>query len=94
MRTQLYDSFRASPMAGPHERRRSPAMNQGDPFYDRFPWFRLIGRAFVFLNSLLDNAPIIQRVAIMSEKGELQGWLSVALQAVPIGKLVLIIFFS
>lgn len=63
-------------------------MNQGDPFYDRFPWFRLIGRAFVFLSSLLHNAPIIQRVAIVSEKGELQGWLSVALQAVPIGKLL------
>ena len=87
MRSQLYDSFRQSPMSGgPHERRRSPAMNQGDPFYDRFPWFRLIGRAFVFLSSLLHNAPIIQRVAIVSEKGELQGWLSVALQAVPIGK--------
>ena len=89
MRNQLYDSFRPSSgmvmNSGVHERRRSPAVNQGDPFYDRFPWFRLIGRAFVFLSSLLHNVPIIQKVAIMSEKGELQGWLSVALQAVPNG---------
>lgn len=24
-----------------------------DPFYDRFPWFRLIGRGLVFLQNLL-----------------------------------------
>ncbi len=28
------------------------AMTGGDPFYDRFPWFRLVGRAFVFLSNL------------------------------------------
>jgi hypothetical protein len=55
----------------------------GDPFYDRFPWFRLIGRSFVFLNSLMHNVPLIQKVAIVSEKGIVKGWLSVALQAVP-----------
>ena len=54
----------------------------GDPFYDRFPWFRLIGRSFVFLNSLMHNVPLIQKVAIVSEKGIVKGWLSVALQAV------------
>ncbi len=54
----------------------------GDPFYDRFPWFRLIGRSFVYLSSLLHNVPLIQKVAIVSEKGIVKGWLSVALQAV------------
>lgn len=58
----------------------------GDPFYDRFPWFRLVGRSFVYLSSLLHNVPLIHKVAIVSEKGIVRGWLSVALQIVPNGK--------
>lgn len=54
----------------------------GDPFYDRFPWFRLIGRSFVYLSNLLHNVPLIHKVAIVSEKGVVKGWLSVALQAI------------
>ena len=26
------------------------SMMGSDPFYDRFPWFRLIGRSVIFLN--------------------------------------------
>ena len=54
----------------------------GDPFYDRFPWFRLIGRSFVYLSNLLHNVPLIHKVAIVSDKGVVKGWLSVALQAI------------
>ena len=57
----------------------------GDPFYDRFPWFRLIGRSYVYLSNLLHNIPLIHKVAIVSEKGAVKGWLSVALQAIMIG---------
>ncbi|XP_053314847.1 kinesin-like protein KIF1A isoform X1 [Spea bombifrons] len=54
----------------------------GDPFYDRFPWFRLVGRAFVYLSNLLYSVPLVHRVAIVSEKGEVKGFLRVAVQAI------------
>uniref|UniRef100_A0A2K5XE90 plus-end-directed kinesin ATPase n=1 Tax=Mandrillus leucophaeus TaxID=9568 RepID=A0A2K5XE90_MANLE len=54
----------------------------GDPFYDRFPWFRLVGRAFVYLSNLLYPVPLVHRVAIVSEKGEVKGFLRVAVQAI------------
>uniref|UniRef100_A0A8C9QRB3 plus-end-directed kinesin ATPase n=1 Tax=Spermophilus dauricus TaxID=99837 RepID=A0A8C9QRB3_SPEDA len=50
----------------------------GDPFYDRFPWFR----AFVYLSNLLYPVPLVHRVAIVSEKGEVKGFLRVAVQAI------------
>jgi kinesin family protein 1 len=54
----------------------------GDPFYDRFPWFRLIGRTFVYLSNLLYPVSLIQRVPIVNEKGDVKGYLRVAIQAV------------
>ncbi|UYV79548.1 unc-104 [Cordylochernes scorpioides] len=55
----------------------------GDPFYDRFPWFRMIGRAYVYLTNLLyPDVPLIQKVAIVNDKGDVKGYLRVALQAV------------
>ncbi|XP_016345679.1 kinesin-like protein KIF1A isoform X8 [Sinocyclocheilus anshuiensis] len=57
-------------------------MSGGDPFYDRFPWFRLVGRAFVYLSNLLYPVPLVHRVAIVSEKGEVKGFLRVAVQAI------------
>ncbi|XP_052331520.1 kinesin-like protein KIF1A isoform X25 [Oncorhynchus keta] len=57
-------------------------MTGGDPFYDRFPWFRLVGRAFVYLSNLLYPVPLVHRVAVISEKGEVKGFLRVAVQAI------------
>uniref|UniRef100_A0A8C2DVR4 plus-end-directed kinesin ATPase n=1 Tax=Cyprinus carpio TaxID=7962 RepID=A0A8C2DVR4_CYPCA len=57
-------------------------MSGGDPFYDRFRWFRLVGRAFVYLSNLLYPVPLVHRVAIVSEKGEVKGFLRVAVQAI------------
>ncbi|XP_071110195.1 kinesin-like protein unc-104 isoform X4 [Haliotis cracherodii] len=57
-------------------------MSGSDPFYDRFPWFRLVGRAFVYLSNLYYPVPLVHRVAIVSEKGEVKGYLRVAVQAV------------
>ncbi|XP_067315695.1 kinesin-like protein KIF1A isoform X15 [Pseudorasbora parva] len=54
----------------------------GDPFYDRFPWFRLVGRGFVYLSNLLYPVPLVHRVAIVNEKGEVKGFLRVAVQAI------------
>ncbi|KAJ8259687.1 hypothetical protein GJAV_G00172280 [Gymnothorax javanicus] len=53
-----------------------------DPFYDRSPWFILVGRAFVYLSNLLYPVPLVHRVAIVTEKGEVQGFLRVAVQAI------------
>ncbi|KAK2505064.1 hypothetical protein MC885_004741 [Smutsia gigantea] len=52
-----------------------------DPFYDRPPLFSLVGRAFVYLSNLLYPVPLVHRVAIVSEKGEVKGFLRVAVQA-------------
>ncbi|XP_061196909.1 kinesin-like protein unc-104 isoform X5 [Saccostrea echinata] len=57
-------------------------MSGGDPFYDRFPWFRLVGRAFVYLSNLYYPVPLVHRVTIVSEKGEVKGYLRVAVQAI------------
>ncbi|XP_054644907.1 kinesin-like protein KIF1A isoform X15 [Dunckerocampus dactyliophorus] len=57
-------------------------MTGGDPFYDRFPWFRLVGRSFVYLSNLLYPVPLVHRVAIVSEKGDVKGFLRVAVQAI------------
>ncbi|XP_059477095.1 kinesin-like protein unc-104 isoform X5 [Neocloeon triangulifer] len=54
----------------------------GDPFYDRFPWFRMVGRGFVYLSNLMYPVPLIHKVAIVNEKGDVRGWLRVAVQAV------------
>ncbi|XP_029435120.1 LOW QUALITY PROTEIN: kinesin-like protein KIF1B [Rhinatrema bivittatum] len=53
-----------------------------DPFYDRSPWFILVGRAFVYLSNLLFPVPLVHRVAVVSEKGEVRGFLRVAVQAI------------
>ncbi|XP_045224035.2 kinesin-like protein KIF1A isoform X3 [Macaca fascicularis] len=53
-----------------------------DPFYDRPPLFSLVGRAFVYLSNLLYPVPLVHRVAIVSEKGEVKGFLRVAVQAI------------
>ncbi|XP_077998680.1 kinesin-like protein KIF1A [Glandiceps talaboti] len=58
------------------------AVTGGDPFYDRFPWFRLVGRGFVYLSNLLYPVPLVHRIAIVSEKGDVKGWLRVAVQYV------------
>ncbi|XP_052471255.1 kinesin-like protein KIF1A isoform X1 [Carassius gibelio] len=61
----------------------SPCVSDGkDPFYDRWPLFSLVGRAFVYLSNLLYPVPLVHRVAIVSEKGEVKGFLRVAVQAI------------
>lgn len=42
----------------------------------------LLLRAFVYLSNLLYPVPLVHRVAIVSEKGEVKGFLRVAVQAI------------
>ncbi|CAH0563531.1 unnamed protein product [Brassicogethes aeneus] len=58
------------------------SLTGGDPFYDRFPWFRMVGRGFVYLSNLLYPVTLIHKVAVVSEKGDVRGYLRVAVQAV------------
>ncbi|KAG8279057.1 hypothetical protein J6590_008075 [Homalodisca vitripennis] len=58
------------------------SLTGGDPFYDRFPWFRMVGRSFVYLSNLMYPVPLIHKVAIVNEKGDVKGYLRIAVQAV------------
>ncbi|XP_075376931.1 kinesin-like protein KIF1B isoform X5 [Mycteria americana] len=76
----MYD--RAGEMASNTQDESESTMTGSDPFYDRFHWFKLVGRAFVYLSNLLYPVPLIHRVAVVSEKGEVRGFLRVAVQAI------------
>ncbi|XP_036781116.2 kinesin-like protein KIF1B isoform X10 [Manis pentadactyla] len=77
---EMYD--RAGEMASSAPDESEATLTGSDPFYDRFHWFKLVGRAFVYLSNLLYPVPLIHRVAIVSEKGEVRGFLRVAVQAI------------
>ncbi|XP_045338084.1 kinesin-like protein KIF1B isoform X22 [Leopardus geoffroyi] len=77
---EMYD--RAGEVASGAQDESEATMTGSDPFYDRFHWFKLVGRAFVYLSNLLYPVPLIHRVAIVSEKGEVRGFLRVAVQAI------------
>ncbi|KAK6738958.1 hypothetical protein RB195_020820 [Necator americanus] len=74
----MYGADQLSPCDDP----MMEALMGTDPFYDRFPWFRMIGRAFVYLSNLLHNVPLVHKVAIVNEKGEVRGYLKVAIEPV------------
>ncbi|XP_025929757.1 kinesin-like protein KIF1B isoform X4 [Apteryx rowi] len=77
---EMYD--RAGEMTSNTQDESESTMTGSDPFYDRFHWFKLVGRAFVYLSNLLYPVPLIHRVAVVSEKGEVRGFLRVAVQAI------------
>ncbi|XP_030589094.1 kinesin-like protein KIF1B isoform X4 [Archocentrus centrarchus] len=76
----MYD--RAGEMASTHQEDCEGTLTGNDPFYDRFHWFKLVGRAFVYLSNLLYPVPLVHRVAIVTEKGEVRGFLRVGVQAI------------
>ncbi|XP_077462833.1 kinesin-like protein KIF1A isoform X3 [Stigmatopora argus] len=60
-----------------------PGSGEGqDPFYDRSPLFSVVGRSFVYLSNLLYPVPLVHRVAVVSERGDVKGFLRVAVQAI------------
>ncbi|KAJ8378894.1 hypothetical protein AAFF_G00233280 [Aldrovandia affinis] len=77
---EMYD--RAGEMAQSNQEDGDGALTGSDPFYDRFHWFKLVGRAFVYLSNLLYPVPLVHRVAIVTEKGEVRGFLRVGVQAI------------
>lgn len=82
MREMYQNEAEVSP-SSPDPNSTSKEMNlNADPFYDRFPWFRLVGRAVVYLSNLMYPVPLIHRIAIVNEKGDVKGYLRVAVQAI------------
>ncbi|XP_044206828.1 kinesin-like protein KIF1B isoform X6 [Thunnus albacares] len=77
---EMYD--RAGEMASNNQEDGEGSLTGNDPFYDRFHWFKLVGRAFVYLSNLLYPVPLVHRVAIVTEKGEVRGFLRVGVQAI------------
>ncbi|XP_029974264.1 kinesin-like protein KIF1B isoform X14 [Salarias fasciatus] len=77
---EMYD--RAGEMASSHQEDGEGTLTGNDPFYDRFHWFKLVGRAFVYLSNLLYPVPLVHRVAIVTEKGDVRGFLRVGVQAI------------
>ncbi|XP_078144553.1 kinesin-like protein KIF1B isoform X3 [Centroberyx gerrardi] len=77
---EMYD--RAGEMASSNQEDGEGTLTGSDPFYDRFHWFKLVGRAFVYLSNLLYPVPLVHRVAIVTEKGEVRGFLRVGVQAI------------
>ena len=57
-------------------------MHPSKCFRLRFPWFRRVGRAVVYLSNLTYPVPLIHRIAIVNERGDVKGYLRVAVQAV------------
>ena len=53
-----------------------------DPFYDDFPWFRLIGRSFVYMRNLFYGISLDQKVPIVNEKAEILGALLVRIETI------------
>lgn len=58
------------------------SLTGGDPFYDRFPWFRLVGRCFIYLSNLLYPVPLVHKIPIVNERGDVRGYIRVAVQPV------------
>ncbi|XP_078464087.1 kinesin-like protein KIF1B isoform X8 [Lampetra planeri] len=77
---EMYD--RAGEISSNASEDGEPGMTGHDPFYDRFPWFRLVGRAFVYLSNLLYPVPLVHTAAVANERGEVKGFLRVAVQAI------------
>lgn len=42
----------------------------------------MVGRAYVYLSNLMYPVPLIHRIAIVNERGDVKGYLRVAVQAI------------
>lgn len=79
MREMYHNEAELSPTSPDHN---VESLTGGDPFYDRFPWFRMVGRSFVYLSNLLYPVPLVHKVAIVNERGDVRGYLRIAVQPV------------
>lgn len=82
---EMYQNFNfelspTSPISTPSAN-NSNQNESSDPFYDRFPWFRIIGRSYVYLSNLLYPTSLShERIPIVNEHGDVKGYLKVIVQ--------------
>jgi len=82
---EMYQNFNfelspTSPISTPSAN-NSSQNESSDPFYDRFPWFRIIGRSYVYLSNLLYPVSLShERIPIVNEHGDVKGYLKVIVQ--------------
>ena len=55
-------------------------LNNGAMFH--FYRFRMVGRAYVYLSNLMYPVPLIHRLAVVNDKGDVKGYLRVAVQVI------------
>ena len=65
-------SKKAQPNQTQQQQQQQHQQNGGDPFYDRFPWFRVVGRGFVYISNLVYPLPLVHRVSVVNERGAVQ----------------------
>lgn len=53
-----------------------------DPFYDHSTWFKSIGYSYMFISNLLIPVSLVRKVAIVAEKGDVKGHLTVSVRYV------------
>lgn len=82
MREMYHNEAELSPTSPDHTDRNVESLTGGDPFYDRFPWFRMVGRSFIYLSNLLYPVPLVHKVPIVNERGDVRGFVRVAVQPV------------
>ena len=44
-----------------------------DPFYGIAPWFHQLGKALTYISNILEEIPLVVKVPIVNENGEIQG---------------------
>uniref|UniRef100_F6Q5L9 Kinesin-like protein unc-104 n=1 Tax=Ciona intestinalis TaxID=7719 RepID=F6Q5L9_CIOIN len=79
---KMYDQKSSSMSDLDYESAIYALLSQQDPFYDRTPWFSIVGRGFVYLSNLLLPVPLVHKMAVVSETGEVKGYLRVAVQPI------------
>ena len=53
-----------------------------DPFYEHSPWFKPIGYSYMFISNLLIPVSLVRKVAIVGDKGDVKGHLTVSVRYV------------
>eukprot|EP00118_Oscarella_pearsei_P002995 m.12536 g.12536 ORF g.12536 m.12536 type:complete len:1608 (+) comp24116_c0_seq1:37-4860(+) len=83
LRQRIFDMRDLYERAGDPEQQLGAIGLDNDPFLDRVPWFKLIGRSFVFLQNLLHGIRLLHHVPVVNERGHVKGYLRVEMEPLP-----------
>lgn len=77
---RFVDPNQKSPSSPESEKSGSLTEEINDPFTDRYSWYRLIGRSYLYLTNLLFNLRLVQTIPIVDEKCDIKGYLKVLIE--------------